>query len=110
MKGAAATMALVPQIAVPAPIHSDVFGRMPNSLRKSHAGNVAAAMHVTVMLNAVRPTLAMLVRLRETPVSTMVAGSVRFTTFFAPSTTTEECHRLRTSIPQNIAAAEELIG
>src|SRR5438445_13712527 len=57
ISGATATIALLPQIAVPAPISSDVFGQGPNRRPETTAATVATPIQMTVIDRALAPTV-----------------------------------------------------
>ena len=77
-------IALLPQIAVPAPISTLVPGLSFNMRPKIQAEAMAAVMVTTMIAKARQPTAVALAKLRLAPVRTMVRGIARRTPSFAP--------------------------
>src|ERR1035438_1954048 len=111
ISGATATIALVPQMAVPAPISSPVRGKRPNHRASHTVAASATTMHSTVMASDREPTDATRTRFNPAPVSTMVTGITRRANPLAPSMVAAGSgSRLRTTTPATIAIIAALTG
>ena len=111
MSGATATIALVPQMAVPAPISRAVRNQTPNTRASQMVAAMETTMHTTVISRAVEPTVATRARFSPAPVRTMVSGIKRRAMPLAASTEAAGSGRiLRTSTPPTIAMMAALTG
>ena len=109
--GATATMALVPQMAVPAPMSMRVRCRTPSARPIHTDATMETAMQTTVMSSARGPTDATRSRFSPAPVSTMVTGMMRRANPLALSMTGPgRGSRLRTSTPATMATMAALTG
>ncbi len=111
IRGATAIIALLPQIAVPAPISTLARGLIFNMRPKIQAEAMAAVIVITIIAKARQPTAVALAKLRLAPVKTMVSGIERRTQSFAPyRILMPRGRKFAASAPMKIARIAALIG
>ena len=111
ISGATATMALVPQIAVPAPIRMAVLRNSRVTAPSQMDEAMATVRHASVISRARMPIEAMAARFRPAPVRTIDAGITLPGMPRALSMTyAGKRTRLRTAIPASMAKIAALKG